>query len=283
MFVPHDFIPATLDLLRYKKNVVLQGPPGVGKTFLAQRLAYLLLGSRDRERLSTVQFHQSYAYEDFVQGYRPTATGGFERRDGPFLRFCDRALQDDDSTPYVMIIDEINRGNLSKVFGELLLLLEPDKRAPRWATELAYSYEDEEPFYVPPNLYVIGTMNTADRSLALVDYALRRRFAFVDVSPALHSPVFKEHMMRLGVSQELSSDIRERVAALNKLIREDGDLGAGFQIGHSYFCASPGDGPCDDEWYERIVRTEIEPLFREYWFDADDQVEAAVNLLFTDE
>jgi 5-methylcytosine-specific restriction endonuclease McrBC GTP-binding regulatory subunit McrB len=163
-------------------NALLFGRPGVGKTFVVAELAYVLLGARDERRIKRVQFHQSYAYEDFVRGYRPRPGGGFEYRDGPMLEFCAQARRD--GRPHVMIIDEINRGNLGKILGELMLLIEPDKREPRWAVDLAYARPGEPPFWIPPNLFVIGTMNIADRSLALVDYALRRRFAFATVPSA---------------------------------------------------------------------------------------------------
>ena len=273
VFMSRVQIEEALALLRYKKNLVLQGPPGVGKTFVAKRLAYLLVGEKDPKRISQVQFHQSYAYEDFVQGYRPVDDGRFARADGPFLRFCDQALQDAES-PYVMLIDEVNRGNLSKIFGELLMLIEADKRSEMWATTLAYAKDDEAPFYVPNNLYIIGTMNTADRSLALVDYALRRRFAFFDVEPAFEHGGFVRKLVALGVDAALRNRIVERFKLLNERIADDQNLGTGFRVGHSYFCHA--DGPtADDAWYQRIVRTEIRPLLREYWFDntsrADDE------------
>jgi MoxR-like ATPase len=282
LFFGQSEIEETQRLLQSKKNIVLQGPPGTGKTYFALRLAWLVLRSKDPTRLASVQFHQSYSYEDFVQGYRPTGEGGFERRDGPFLRFCDQALQDQENH-YVLIIDEINRGNLSKILGELMMLIEADKRDPQWAIQLAYSSEDDPPFHVPPNLVVIGTMNTADRSLALVDYALRRRFAFVDVEPAFTSEAFRKHLEEtLRVDSGLRERIVTRLMALNREIAADPGLGRGFRIGHSYFCNAPADDPCDEVWYERIVHTELDPLLREYWFDDEDKVEAAVGGLLED-
>ena len=179
--------------LRRKKNLVLQGPPGTGKTFIAQRLAWVVAEERSMERIEAVQFHQSYGYEDFVRGYRPTEDGGFVLRDGPFLDFCERARKDGER-PHVLLIDEINRGNLSRIFGELLMLIEADKRSKEWAVRLAYPRAGDERFHVPENLHLIGTMNTADRSLALVDYALRRRFAFFTVEPAFGQPRFLRHL-----------------------------------------------------------------------------------------
>ncbi|QRN94772.1 AAA family ATPase [Archangium violaceum] len=281
LFRSREDLEHLIGLVRHRKNVVLQGPPGVGKTFLASRLADLLVGRRDPEHVCFVQFHPSYAYEDFVQGYRPAKGGGFELRDGPFLRFCDRALQDKDDT-YVLIIDEINRGNLGKVLGELMMLIEQDKREPRWATSLAYADEKEEPFYVPPNLHIIGTMNTADRSLAMVDYALRRRFAFVDVEPALDDPSFQRLLTSRGAPAALIERIRNRVKKVNELIKKDDGLGKGFLVGHSYFCGPPIGGTCDDDWYQRIVDYELEPLLREYWFDRPRRAMEATALLLED-
>jgi hypothetical protein len=276
LFIDRNEIERALSLLRYKKNLVLQGPPGVGKTFVARRLAYLLLGEKDPERVSVVQFHQSYSYEDFVQGYRPQE-GAFVRRDGPFLRLCNLARQDLEQ-PYVLIIDEINRGNLSKVLGELMMLIEADKRSSEWAVSLAYGTEDER-FWVPPNLYIIGTMNTADRSLAMVDYALRRRFAFFDVAPGFGSPNFATTLHRLGADPGLRAQIQAGMAKLNDMIRKDPSLGEGFEIGHSYFCAVPAGASADQEWFANIVRFEIEPLLREYWFDAAPNVASALALI----
>ena len=255
--------------LKRKKNLVLQGPPGTGKTYVAQRLGWLLTGERSTDRIEAVQFHQSYGYEDFVRGYRPTDTGGFDLRDGPFLRFCARAREAPDR-PHVLIIDEINRGNLSRIFGELLMLIEADKRDPAWAVRTAYARPDEPAFHVPTNLHLVGAMNTADRSLALVDYALRRRFAFSTVKPAFGSRGFDRHLADGGVPESMRRRIRTRLEALNRRIREHPQLGEGFQIGHSYFCRPPkglADAAAWNGWYTDVVRYEIEPLLREYWFD----------------
>ena len=281
MFVQRQDIEETLELLGYKKNLVIQGPPGVGKTFFAKRLAFLLLGEKDPERISLVQFHPSYSYEDFVQGYRPTDKGTFARVDGPFLRFCDQALQDT-NVPYVLIIDEINRGNLSKVFGELLMLVEADKRSEAWATSLTYSREGEPAFYIPKNLHIIGTMNTADRALAMVDYALRRRFAFVDLGPAFGQVSFARKLSSIGVDGALQDRIVKRLERLNRRIREDPNLGDGFCVGHSYFCQT-GGSEADENWYKRIVRTEIGPLLREYWFDSAERAAEELAQLLDDD
>lgn len=270
LFAPQQQIEDALDLLRYKKNLILQGPPGVGKTFFAKHLAYLLMGEQDATRVSLVQFHQAYSYEDFVQGYRPNGKGQFDRMDGTFLRFCDEALQDP-AQEYVFIIDEINRGNLSKIFGELMLLIEADKRSEKWQTELTYAQLGERRFFVPKNLHIIGTMNTADRSLAMVDYALRRRFVFLDLAPGLSSLGFSGRLRQLGVTDALATRILERLNRLNATITEDRTLGAGFCIGHSYFCQKPAD-LSESEWYRRVVKTELAPLLREYWFD--DRIKA---------
>ncbi len=280
LFVPRAVMDRALKLLRRRRNIVLQGPPGVGKTFVAKRLAYALLGERDPDRIRTVQFHQSYTYEQFVRGYRPTENGAFERVDGPFLDLCDKAKQDPDSA-YVLIIDEINRGNLSKILGDLMMLIEHDKRREEWATVLTYSTRDEKPFFVPENLHIIGTMNTADRSLALVDYALRRRFVFEPIPPGFDTPGFAAHLAERGAPAELGALIQERLARLNQQIRDDSQLGDGFCVGHSYF-APQGRETLDEEWYQNVVETEVLPLLAEYWFDAPAKVKRARELLYGD-
>ncbi len=248
-----------VELLKRKKNIILQGAPGVGKTFAARRLAYSLIGKKDETRAGFVQFHQSYSYEDFICGYKPTENGGFILKDGVFLKFCQKA-NDDPDHDYYFIIDEINRGNLSKIFGELLVLIEADKRGESgYAVKLAYRNENEEKcFYVPKNLYLIGLMNTADRSLAMIDYALRRRFSFYTMEPAL-----KNQKFRAQLTPELTRLVTA-VETLNQTIADDPGLGKGFQIGHSYFCpGADGASPQPKE----IVKFEIGPMLEEYWFE----------------
>ena len=247
-----------VSLLRHKKNVILQGAPGVGKTFMAKRLAYSMMGVRDASRVELIQFHQSYSYEDFIMGYRPTGNG-FELKTGAFYDFCRRA-EDDDENDYFFIIDEINRGNLSKIFGELFMLIEPDKRG----ASMRLLYSDER-FSVPPNVYLIGTMNTADRSLALMDFALRRRFAFFELEPGFDSDGFRVYQQTLGSSK--FDALIACVQQLNAAIVDDETLGGGYRIGHSFFCGlQPGEAD-QIERLRSIVDYEIVPLLREYWFD----------------
>ena len=273
LFMSSDELDAILARLKRKKALILQGPPGVGKTFIAKRLAFAMMGQKDENRVAMVQFHPSYGYEDFVQGYRPTGAG-LERRDGIFHQFVQRA-QTDTSRDWFFIIDEINRGNLAKIFGELLMLLEADKRGASHAVPLTYSHTPEETFYLPANVHVIGTMNTADRSLAMVDYALRRRFAFETLAPAIDSDEFKAWLLDNGASQAMVDKIRGRIGSLNAKIDKERDLGERFRIGHSFFCPGPEDKP-DDSWYAGIISAEIKPLLDEY-FDSSERVKSLVD------
>ena len=260
VYMDEDTYNTLTELLEAKYNVILQGAPGVGKTFAAKRLAYSIMGQKDTSRVAMVQFHQSYSYEDFIQGYRPSKDG-FELENGTFYKFCKEA-EEDNERPYFFIIDEINRGNLSKILGELMMLIEKDKRGEK--IKLLYS---NEWFTVPQNVRIIGMMNTADRSLALMDYALRRRFAFFDFAPAFSSEGFKNYLAEKN-SPKLESLITA-VESLNNTISSDESLGDGFRIGHSYFCT---DGEITDEWLKSVVEYEVIPLIKEYWFDEPTKV-----------
>lgn len=253
------------NLLLRKKNIILQGAPGVGKTFAAKRLAYSIMGERDSNRVDMIQFHQSYSYEDFIMGYRPD-NNGFKLVHGAFYNFCKRA-QDDNERDYFFIIDEINRGNLSKIFGELFMLIEHDKRDERNSMRLLYA---DEQFYVPSNVHIIGMMNTADRSLAMLDYALRRRFAFFEMQPAFNSDGFKIYQEH--VANDKFNKLIDSIKSLNIAIKGDVSLGAGFRIGHSYFIKGDSD-TIDDTWLNMVVNYEIIPLLQEYWFDENSKVE----------
>lgn len=250
-------------VLLNKMNLILQGAPGVGKTFAAKRLAYSLMGEKDDSRIEFIQFHQNYSYEDFVMGYRPSGDS-FELKYGIFYQFCKKAENQPDKK-FFFIIDEINRGNLSKIFGELLMLIEKDYRGTK--ATLAYN---GMPFSVPKNLYIIGMMNTADRSLAMIDYALRRRFSFFEMAPAFESKGFKkyQHSLDSRTFDELISEIIK----LNKEISRDKSLGKGFCIGHSYFCGKTKE-TCSSEWMQSVVDYDILPMLSEYWFDDDTRVQ----------
>ena len=246
--------------------MILQGAPGVGKTFAAKRLAYAIMGEKDEDRIKVVQFHQNYSYEDFVLGYKPNENGGFDLKEGIFYQFCRKAATDKEHK-YFFIIDEINRGNLSKIFGELLMMIEKDYRD----TPMQMSYADRR-FAVPSNVYLIGMMNTADRSLAMIDYALRRRFSFYEMKPAFKTPAFNYYIEE---QDDLHlNNLVKALIALNQVIADDDSLGTGFCIGHSYLCDLG-----DDYDLESIVEYDIIPMLREYWFDNDERFNSEVQKL----
>jgi len=256
-----------VSILKKKKNIILQGAPGVGKTFAAKRLAYSVMGEMDESRIEYIQFHQNYSYEDFIMGYKPQEEG-FRLRNGIFYNFCKKAANHPE-LDYFFIIDEINRGNLSKIFGELLMLIEKQYREVE--VTLAYS---GTPFSVPENVYLIGMMNTADRSLAMIDYALRRRFSFFLMEPGFKSDGFLAYQE--SFKNETFNQLVEQVIKLNGDIRNDDSLGEGFRIGHSYFC---GQTECTEDWMKEVVYYDILPTLSEYWFDEPKKFEKWENAL----
>ena len=282
-FLPEDRIKRLLERLRTKKNLILQGPPGTGKTWLAKRLAFALMGRRDQSRVRTVQFHPNLSYEDFVKGWRPSGEGRLELVNGAFMEAVESASSDPES-PHVIVIEEINRGNPAQIFGELLTLLEAGKRNPDDALELSYSKADEErqAVHIPENLHVIGTMNLADRSLAMVDFALRRRFAFATLEPML-GDVWREWVVnKRAVNRKLAADIDRRINELNDTITKDPSLGTQYCVGHSY--VTPAEPLAPDEtrdWFIEVVETEIAPLLEEYWFDSPKTAQDATKALLS--
>ena len=282
-FLPETELTAALERLGAKKNLILQGPPGTGKTWLAKRLAYSLIGTKDRKitrkRMRAIQFHPSLSYEDFVRGWRPDGNGHLKLIDGVFMEAIGASRAERDR-PFVVIIEEINRGNPAQVFGEMLTLLENDKRREDEAIELAYHRDAGEGVFVPDNIYVIGTMNIADRSLALVDLALRRRFAFITLETMLNDRWKQWCAEQAGLEGGAISEIQRLMAELNDEITSDRSLGAQFKIGHSYVTPARGETIDDPRaWFRQIVKTEIRPLLEEYWFDNPDKASASTKRL----
>ncbi len=278
-FIDRSRLEKMLERLRTKKNVILQGPPGTGKTWLAKRLAFALIGQRSEGKVRALQFHPNLSYEDFVRGWRPAGDGKLSLVDGPFVEMINAALKQPEIR-HVVVIEEINRGNPAQIFGEMLTLLEVDKRTPTEALELCYRRSDEERVFIPDNLYIIGTMNIADRSIALVDLALRRRFAFIDLEPKFGEAWHRWVQGKCGIDSEILTEIEKRMLALNEQITADTGLGRQFRIGHSYV-TPPFKIPISDarEWFKQVVETEIGPLLEEYWFDALEKAQKAQQQL----
>lgn len=278
-FLPASILEKILSQLRDKKNLILQGPPGTGKTWLAKKLAFALMGQKNENALKAVQFHANLSYEDFVRGWRPSGDGKLTLVDGPLLEMVKKAKAQPE-TKFVMVIEEINRGNPAQILGEMLTLLEADKRTPAEGLELSYRQYDGEKVHIPANLYVIGTMNIADRSLALMDLALRRRFAFYSLEPAFGEPWRNWVNQKSGIDMPFLSQIEQRINQLNEQIANHRQLGPQFKIGHSYLTPAIGvkiDNPV--LWFSNVVESEIGPLLEEYWFDDAELAKSSQDLL----
>ena len=277
-FFSEEFFNNIIATLKVKKNIILQGPPGTGKTFISKKIANKIAGKK--ENIFSIQFHQSYSYEEFVIGYKPNSEGNFAIQKGSLIQICEKAQQNE-SENFVMFIDEINRANISKVFGELLSLIENDKRGPENAVKILYS-ENDMNFYIPSNLYFICAMNTADRSLKMVDYALRRRFSFFEFKPEFNKPEFKNFLKDKNVNAKTIDRIVNNISKVNQQISDDNfELGDGYCIGHSYFCPKGNlSDSFGDQWYEQIIEYEIKPLINEYYFDKPDQASELIDTLY---
>ena len=277
-FFSEELFNNIVDTLKIKKNVILQGPPGTGKTFISKKIAKTITGNT--ENIFSIQFHQSYSYEEFVIGYKPNSEGNFEIQSGALIRACEKAKEKPEEN-FVMFIDEVNRANISKVFGELLSLIENDKRGKDNVIEILYT-NNKEKFYIPENLYFICAMNTADRSLKMVDYALRRRFSFFELGPEFDRSEFKIFLKNKNVNSKTIDRIVDNISKVNQQISDDNfELGDGYCIGHSYFC--PKGNSTDsfgDKWYEQIIEYEIKPLINEYYFDKPDQAQQLIDTLY---
>ena len=277
-FFSEEFFNNIVDTIKVKKNIILQGPPGTGKTFISKKIAKKIAGKK--ENIFSIQFHQSYSYEEFVIGYKPNSEGNFAIQKGSLIQICEKAKQNE-SENFVMFIDEINRANISKVFGELLSLIENDKRGPENAVKILYS-ENDINFFIPNNLYFICAMNTADRSLKMVDYALRRRFSFFEFKPEFDKPEFKNFLKDKNVNAKTIDRIVNNISKVNQQISDDNfELGDGYCIGHSYFCPKGNSSDSfGDQWYEQIIEYEIKPLINEYYFDKPDQASELIDTLY---
>ena len=283
-FLDLDKLSLIMRRLKEKKNLILQGPPGTGKTWLAKRLGKALIEEDIKDKqISSVQFHPNLSYEDFVRGWRPGSNEKLSLQEGIFMEMVDRALENADEK-YVLVIEEINRGNPAQIFGELLTLIEASKRNSREAIKLCYPNSEglHIPVYVPSNLYIIGTMNVADRSLALVDMAFRRRFAFINLEPNLNK-TWKDFVVnKLGMDTSIANYIQSEIGNLNNQISSDSRLGKDFQIGHSFFTPNESLKNKDSKkWFVEMVESEIAPLLQEYWFDSLEEADKAVENLLT--
>lgn len=275
-FLDIEELRKAMNILKSKKNLILQGPPGTGKTWLAKKLAFALIGEADPQRIISMQFHANMSYEDFVRGWRPQGDGKLQLVDGPFLEMVEKAISDPNQR-YVFLIEELNRGNPAQIFGEMLTLLERDKRSSEHSLRLTYVKESGEAIFIPENLHVIGTMNLADRSLSLMDFAFRRRFGFLTLKPEFNR-AWESWLESFGVSKSSQSKIKSGMQSLNQEISSDQNLGSSYAIGHSYFTPTT-DVSNENDWLALIIESEIKPTLEEYWFDQPTVVEREIAKL----
>lgn len=247
-------------LILKRKNIILQGAPGVGKTYIAKRMIYSILGQKDEDKILSIQFHEQYSCDEFMEGYRPDDIGVYKYKKGCFKKICNKARNDPDNK-YFVLIDEINRGNIIKIFGESFALIEIDKRGKENYIELACS---RERFYVPDNIYIIGTMNTFSQELQIKDFALRRRFCFYTINPAFENEKFKNYYSQNPLLNKVINGILE----VNKNLNSD------IQIGHSYFCKAQ-----DDEDIKMTIRYNIVPLIKQYYINDDKTANELIKIL----
>ena len=284
-FVELEKLEKIMRRLKEKKNLILQGPPGTGKTWLAKRIGKALIGKDvDVPQIRSVQFHPNLSYEDFVRGWRPGSDEKLSLKEGTFMEMVSEAKNNPEEK-YVLIIEEINRGNPAQIFGELLTLIESSKRNKKDSIQLCYPDSDGKyvEVFVPDNLFILGTMNLADRSLALVDMAFRRRFAFFDLEPTLNSAWKKYVVNEMNMDRSIAENIQLSIGNLNNEISNDSRLGKQFQIGHSFFTPTESIKNKDSKsWFNEVVESEIKPLLEEHWFDAPEEVEKSIKKLITD-
>ena len=269
VFMDEEVLDDIIFNLEQKKNIILQGPSGVGKTFIAKRICYFHQGNRDNSNIEMVQFHEYYTYEEFVRGYRRGKNGEDYIKNGIFYDFIKKAQTYPEHKHY-FIIDEINRGNLNKIFGELTMLIENNKRGKENSIKLLYS-ECDESFYIPENVYIIGTLNTSDNTLKDISHPLRRRFGFIDIDPVFENMDLRNYLGNyIGV--EMTDKVVCKMMYLNKTIDEDTKLGKRYKIGQSYFMINEKvDEYQVYSWYRQVIKRDIEPLIREYMIDKDEE------------
>lgn len=273
LFLDESFIKEIVRVLKRKNALIFRGVPGVGKTFVIKDIIRNSFDNIGEEGIEMIQFHQNYSYEEFVEGLRPQMDGGFNIEKGIFYTISEKAKENPEMN-YFLVIDEINRGNMSKIFGELLMLIEKDKRDETFV-KLPYSKED---FNVPSNLYIIGTMNTADRSLAIVDYGMRRRFPFITLEPAYGTDKFNQYLEdKMGMNSAFISSLNEKMIQINKIIEDR--LGEDFRIGHSYFIEARENIGKIDEWFEEVAKYEIMPIIEEYFYEDAHSIKEIENIL----